>query len=349
MSLTIILEIPMLFNNTTNAERRLKIVYRASNYDAFIAAFVYWYLSGDSAAMIAAIPPAFAGGRSQVPAPAARQNFSFGTHLANISTPATRSLFYSFENNPTFNSVVSEQDRKLENDLTNDLGVRYYYRQNVPLTQQVLEALHADNHITKDHSGFKRLNQFFRFYEAINGTNLPFEHKDDVREKILTWFPELGPGDFIRLKELVNDPFSGMKNPRTAADRDQQLLNGIRIAEDHQALHSTYLSNRGLTKDMVTWCFNASVDTPRAAEIFSRKEADSIIFKVVSVREKGVTTPEDPNPLDISVTRARVRVLSRTNGVALDAFAHVPNAQVIGNELDAEWLLPVSVIPELWK
>jgi hypothetical protein len=347
LPITIFLEIHMLFNSTTNAERRLKIVYRAANYDAFIAAFVYWYLSGDSAPIIAAIPPAFAGGRSQVPPQAARENFSFGTHLANIGTPATRNMFFSFENNPTFNSVVSEDARKLENDLTNDLGARYYYRQNVPLTQQVLEALHDDGHIKKDSDSFKRLNQFFLFYEATNGTNLPFQHKGDVREKILTWFPDLAPADFIRIKELVNDPFSGMKNPRTAADRDQQLLNGNRIVEDHQALHSTYLSNRGLTKDMVTWCFNASMDTPRAAEIFSRKDADSIIFKVVSVREKGVATPDDPTPLDISVPRARVRVLSRTNGVALDAFAHIAGAQVIGNELDAEWLLPVSVISEL--
>lgn len=210
-----------------NTDYRLKIVYQRLNYDAFIAAFVYWYFAGDKATLVQDICQYDGVKLPYILPMRARNNVSIGTLLTRMGGQVyDTATFTSFENSPLLHSriakargadISSDFDEMVmlskayrEDPLTAELREYFVFEEGKPLTQLVIETLVRDGHVDVKGSDFTKLNQYFGFYQPTLSD--PFQHAIATKERVMTLYPTLAPRDMPDLAERVrklNDDDSG--------------------------------------------------------------------------------------------------------------------------------------------
>lgn len=202
---------------------RTVVVFRQNNLDAFIAAFVYWWLFGKDSIRpsdtlhfeapkieFRAVDPLDMSFHEQH-APAeevpkiGKLDFigrgdvviSIGTHLGAV--PAASS-FFSYENDESFTPFQSLD------------GYVSYYERDWTLTRLMLSSLIDAGHLSRTDRTFMALNQFFRFYGGQDEAGFGFDPK--VSERILMHFPNLAVEDFLELNKLISDPLAFLDDKR---------------------------------------------------------------------------------------------------------------------------------------
>ena len=223
---------------SVNKSGRTLVLFRKNNLDAFVAAFIYWWLFGKDSVRptdtIIADAPKINFKTVDVFENVHQRDFTFkpwspkiqgyigtgdtllsvGINLAHV--PAA-SMFFSYENDTTFERTYHENEHIVPIDGEMPEGCQYFYDPRKKLTELMLESLIAAKHLTTSDKNFIVLNQFFQF---VDGKSEGFKIHDAVAEKLLTYFPLLRVEDFKELSVAITDPLSFMEGRRKRTPED---------------------------------------------------------------------------------------------------------------------------------